>query len=98
VKDTRNPNRWSNQQIQADTEGNLAERLLRREDRAACAAPRREVDNLRRFTEAFVKAGGKRQDAEQAFWEQRNTEALQSARTADDQARAEQRRRVRQGL
>jgi hypothetical protein len=92
LKDKRNPDRWTNAEIESDTEGFLqAQQALFREDRAEAQRRRREVDHLRRFTEAFVRAGSKRQDAEQAFWEQRNT-------TADDQARAEQRRRVRQGL
>jgi hypothetical protein len=98
TKNPRDPRQWTNLEIAEDAQGYLAAQDAFGADREAEQIRRREVDNLSRFTESFVRAGGKRQDAEQAFWEQRNADALQSARTADDQARAEQRRRVRQGL
>jgi hypothetical protein len=98
TKNPRDPRVWTNMEIARDAQGYLAAQDAFRADRDAAQLRRREVDALNRFTESFVRAGGQRSDAEEAFWSQRNTEALQSARTADDQARAEQRRHVRQGL
>jgi hypothetical protein len=98
TKNPRDPRQWSNTEIAKDSQGYLAAQQAFREDRDAAQIRRREVDDLNRFTESFVRAGGKREDAEEAFWSKRNTDAAESAQRADDEALYASRRSVRRGL
>ncbi len=90
MKDSRNPNAWSNREIEGDSAGYLAAQQACRQDQAAAAAQRQAEQDLERFTAAFVVAGGTRADAHAAYRERVNEEAAQAARTADETARRAQ--------
>jgi hypothetical protein len=98
TKRERDPRQWSNEEIAKDTQGYLAAQQAFIEDRDAAQIRRREVDDLSRFTASFVRAGGKREDAEEAFWSQRNEGAAERARREDDDVLLASRRNVRRGL
>ncbi len=91
MKDSRNPNNWSNRELEQDTAGYLAAQLAYREDQAREGRQRQEEQDLERFTKAFVVAGGTRADAHDAYRAKRNEEAALAARTADETARLAQR-------
>jgi hypothetical protein len=95
---TRNPRdhrEWTNKELERDPEGYLAAQSARRKDQDAQEQKRRGADDLERFTEAFVAAGGSRADATAAFKAHRNEQATTAARAADQSAAEASRRRVR---
>ena len=91
MKDSRNPNNWSNRELEQDSAGYLAAQSAHRQDQAAAAAQRSEEQDQERFTKSFVVAGGTRTDAHAAYRAKRNEEATLAARTADETARLAQR-------
>jgi hypothetical protein len=95
---TRNPRDerdWTNKELEADPKGYLAAQAARRKDEAAEQQRKRDADDLERFTEEFVAAGGSRYDASAAFKAHRNEQAATAARRADQEAVVASRRRVR---
>jgi hypothetical protein len=98
TKNPRDPRVWSNVEIAKDGAGYLAAQDAFRSDRQAADQLRREDDDKSRFTEAFVRAGGKRSDAEAAFLRERNEDATQKAKREEDEALHASRRSVRRGL
>ena len=91
MKDSRNPNNWSNRELEQDTAGYLAAQQAYRQDEAVAAAQRQEQLDKERFTKSFVVAGGTRADAHDAYRQRVNEEASLAARTADETARLAQR-------
>ena len=91
MKDSRNPNNWSNRELEQDSAGYLAAQQAYRLDQAAASAQRQEEQDLERFTKSFVVAGGTRADAHDAYRQRVNEEAALAARTADETARLAQR-------
>jgi len=91
MKDSRNPNNWSNRELEQDSAGYLAAQQAYRQDQAAAAAQRQAEQDQERFTKAFVVAGGTRADAHDAYRQRVNEEASLAARTADETARLAQR-------
>jgi type VI protein secretion system component VasF len=66
TKNPRDPRQWTNMEIAKDAQGYLAAQDAFRADRDAAQIRRREVNDLNRFTESFVRAGGRREEAEVA--------------------------------
>jgi len=91
MKDSRNPNAWSNKEIEGDSAAYVAAQQAYRQDQAVSAAQRQEQLDKERFTKAFVVAGGTRADAHDAYRQRVNEEAALAARTADETARLAQR-------
>jgi hypothetical protein len=91
MKDSRNPNNWSNRELEQDSAGYLAAQQAYRQDQAVAADRRQEEQDLERFTKSFVVAGGTRADAHDAYRQRVNEEAALAARTADETARLAQR-------
>ena len=91
MKDSRNPNNWSNRELEQDSAGYLAAQSAHRQDQAAATAQRQAEQDLERFTKSFVVAGGTRADAHAAYRQRVNEEASLAARTADETARLAQR-------
>jgi hypothetical protein len=91
MKDSRNPNAWSNREIEEDSAAYLAAQQAYRQDEAVAAAQRQEQLDKERFTKSFVVAGGTRADAHDAYRQRVNEEASLAARTADETARLAQR-------
>ncbi len=91
TKDSRNPNAWTNRDIEGDSAGYLAAQQAHRQDEAAAAGQRNEERDRAAFEAAFVVAGGTRADAHAAYRQRVNEEAAQAARTADETARRAQR-------
>jgi hypothetical protein len=98
TKNPRDPRTWTNIEIAKDTQGYLGAQQAWREDREAAALRRTEEDDKARFTERFIRAGGKRQDAEAAFSRQRGEDAARRAKREEDEALAASRRSIRRGL
>ena len=102
MKDPRNPSKWSNREIEADSEGYVAAQQAYRDDQEAAEQQRQEADDERRFTEQFVRNGGQRSGAESAFRAHRDRQAAEAAaRTAEEadiEALSATRRRVHSNL
>ena len=96
TKNPRNHREWTNEELEQDSAGYLAAQEAYREDREKADHQRREKDDLERYTEAFVEAGGNRSDAPAAFKAERNRRAAEAASQAD-QAAAERTRRTTLG-
>ena len=91
MKDSRNPNNWSNKEIEEDSAAYLAAQQAYRQDEAVAAAQRQEQLDKERFTKSFVVAGGTRADAHAAYRAKRHAEAAEAAAHADEAARLAQR-------
>ncbi len=98
MKDPRNPNRWSNKEIEADPQGYVAAQEAHRQDREKAESQRREADDERRFTAEFIRNGGRAADAPAAFRRTRSEGAARAAARADTTALTASRRHVKQGL
>jgi hypothetical protein len=82
-------------QMGQDNPGSAAEYLrLRREEQAAEKQAAREKEDLTRFTETFVSAGGTKSAAKEAYDRCRNENAERAAREADEAAILYERRRI----
>ena len=98
TKNPRDHNAWTNAEIQEDSAGYLAAQQAYREALAAETQRRRDADDLERFTEAFVAAGGDKGVAAAAFKAHRNEQAAAAAKHADAVAGGQSRRRIAQAL
>jgi hypothetical protein len=82
---------WTNLDIQDDPQGYLEWQKQEREREARELQKRRDEDDLKRYTEEYVAAGGSRNDAAAAWRahlnEQAAASALNAARLGDEQAR-----------
>lgn len=67
TKNPRDEREWTNVDLQGDPEGYKAARCARKADQVKEREGAAYKDDLRRFTEAFVGAGGARKDAEGVF-------------------------------
>ena len=94
----RDHREWTNKELEQDPEGYLAAQAARRKDEDAQEQKRRDADDLERFTEAFVAAGGSHADATAAFKAHRHEQATTAARAADQSATEASRLRVRARL
>ena len=90
TRDSRNPNAWSNREIEEDSAGYVAAQEASRLDQAREGRQRAEQKDLERFTAAFVASGGSKADALAAFRAKRNEEASLAASHADEAARLAQ--------
>jgi hypothetical protein len=91
TRDSRNPNAWTNRDIEGDSAAYVAAQEAYRKDQAAAAGQRQAEQDLERFTKSFVVAGGTRADAHDAYRAKRNAEAAEAAAHADESARLAQR-------
>jgi hypothetical protein len=86
-------------QMGQDNPGSAAEYLrLRREELAAEKQAEREKEDIARFTETFVNAGGTKTAAKEAYDRCRNENAEGAAREADEAAFLTERSRIRSVL
>jgi hypothetical protein len=98
VKNQRDPSKWSNVEIEQDSEGYVEAQAAYREDREQAETQRREQDDLRLFEEEFVRAGGKRSEAARRFREQRDRDGAEAASRASASVLQDARRRIRKVL
>jgi hypothetical protein len=98
TKDPRDPNRWTNREIEPDSEGYLAAQAAHAENREEGECQRREADDLARFTERFVEAGGKSSEAAPAFRKHKAEQAAEAASRADAETLQDARSRLRHSL
>ena len=98
MKDPRNPYRWTNREIEADSEGYVAAQEAYAEDREAEDRRRQEADDLARFTDEYVSNGGRARDAKAAFRTHRNRRAAEAAGRTDQAAARHTRAHIRQTL
>ncbi len=98
MKNQRDPSKWSNVEIEADSEGYVEAQEAHVEDRQAAERERREADDLRLFEEEFVRNGGKRSEAARRFREQRDRDGAEAASRASASVLQDARRRIRRAL
>jgi len=98
VKNQRDPSKWSNVEIEADSEGYVEAQEAHVEDREEAERERRELGDLRLFEEEFVRAGGKRSEAARRFREQRDRDGAEAASRASASVLQDARRRIRKVL
>jgi hypothetical protein len=91
----RDHREWSNKEVEENPQGYLAAQEAYREHKATEEQKKRDADDLERYTEAFVAAGGNKSDAAAAFRAHRNEQAATAARRADQEAAEQARRRIR---
>ncbi len=91
MKDSRNPNAWTNKEIEEDSAAYVAAQEAYRQDQAREGRQRAEQKDLERFTAAFTKAGGTKADAAAAYRAKQNEQATEAATFADESARLAQR-------
>ncbi len=91
MKDLRNPARWTNKEIEADSTGFVAAQQAFREDQERERAEQAERRDREHFGREFVASGGTRSGAEAAYRERRDERAAEAARAADEAARGVQR-------
>lgn len=97
TKNPRDHREWTNVELQHDSAGYLAAQKAYHEDQAKAREEAFYKDDLRRFTQAFVAAGGEAKDAERAFKASRNEQAAEAARAVGqsaEQAAQEYTRRI----
>jgi hypothetical protein len=97
TKDRRDPNTWTNLEIEADSEGYLAAQRAYREDREQQERAAAEDADRELYVREFVRQGGDR-DAARAWRKARDEQAAQSAEQAETEAEAVSRRNVRSRL
>ena len=98
MKDKRNPNKWTNEEIEVDSEGYIAAQQAWREDReqqdrAAAVDADREM-----YVREFVRQGGDKDAAARAWRKARDEQARQAAERAEREALETSRRSVRHAL
>ncbi len=98
MKNPRDPNKWSNKEIEADPQGYVQAQEAFQEDRQKAEQQRRDSDDERRFTAEFIRNGGRAADAPAAFRRTRSEGAAQAAARVDTTALTASRRSVRQAL
>jgi hypothetical protein len=98
TKDPRDPNRWTNREIEPDSEAYLAAQAAHAEDWEEGERQRREADDLASFTERFVEAGVKSSEAAPAFREHKADQAAEAASRADAETLRASRSRPRHSL
>jgi hypothetical protein len=86
TKKPRDHRTWTNKEIEEDSEGYLAAQVAFAEDRDAAERQRRDGDDLARFEEAFVRAGGTKSEAPAAYKAHKNRRAAEAAARADQEA------------
>jgi hypothetical protein len=91
VKDSRNPNAWSNREIEADSAAYVAAQEAYRKDRAVAEGQRNEERDRAAFEASFVAAGGTKSGAGDAYRAKRDEQAAEAAAFADESARLGQR-------
>ena len=93
------PVELSNFDIERMDRASIDEYRERREAQIAARAQQaREADDIERYTEAFVAAGGDRSDARSAWLAKNKAEATEAANRAEGAAEQASRARVRQVL
>ena len=97
-KNPRDHREWTNEEVQEDAAGYLLAQERYLADQQREQEERRYQDDLARFTEAFIAAGGEEKAAEPAFKAARNERATVAARQAEEAASIHTRRRISQAL
>jgi len=87
VKNLRKASDWTNEEIAESPSEYLQAQQAEEEDQAAGAAGAREEADRKRYTEAYVAAGGSRSEAGEAYRAHKGQQAEQAAATDDEQAR-----------
>ena len=87
VKHNRRPDKWTLEEIEADSEGYLEAQSNAATDAAAAAEKRGEAERRRRFERAFTQAGGTEAGAADEYEQMRNRQAGEAARVDDEAAR-----------
>jgi hypothetical protein len=98
TKNPRNHCVWTNVEVQEDAAGYLLAQERYHADQQREQEERRYQDDVARFTEAFVDAGGHEADAKAAFKASRNERATVAAQQAEEAASIQTRRRISQAL
>ena len=96
TKDRRDPNAWTNEEIEQDSEGYLAAQKAYREDRAEQDRAAAEDADREMYVREFVRQGGVPVAAARAWRKARDERARQAAEMAE--AEAASRRSVRSRL
>src|SRR5215213_2115526 len=86
VKDAKNYRKWSAKEIESDPGAYIEAQQATREREAEERACSAEDHRFERFEETFVAEGGSKSDAKTAYKAQRNAEATEAARHADEAA------------
>ena len=98
MRDRRDPRKWTNREIEQDSEGYIAAHEAYQEDQATELQRAREADDLARFTDEYVRNGGRERDAATAFRTHRNRLAAEAASRADGAAARDTRERIKHTL
>jgi 6-phosphofructokinase len=98
TKNKRNPNVWTNTDVESDPDGYKEAQANYREDREEQQRKVCEDFDLRTFVSEFVRRGGTKEAAERAYTDSINREAAEAAEAANAEAAAYQRRKVRSVL
>jgi|SRR5215211_196313 len=86
TKHPRNHTLWTNAEIEEDAQGYLRAQAAYDADRDEADRQRRAADDLARFAEAFVNAGGQENEAGAAYKAHKNRRAAEAAAQEDQQA------------
>jgi hypothetical protein len=98
---TKNPTDhrdWTLEEVEEDPNGYLSAQATYHEERAEALERRAHEDDLERFTETFVAAGGEKRDAEAAFRAHRRERAAEAAARADSAVAEMTRRQLTERL
>ncbi len=91
MKDSRDHTKWTNKEIEGDSEGYKAAQRAHSLDLDDAAAQRNEERDRAAFEAEYVAAGGTKSGAGDAYRARRNAEAAEAAAHADEAARLAQR-------
>ena len=91
MRDSRNPSAWTLKDIEGDSAGYKAAQSAARQDRTLEEQKRQEALDRAAFEAAFIKAGGTRAGAGDAYRAKRDQRASEAAAFADETARLAQR-------
>jgi len=91
MRDSSNPSAWTLKDIEGDSAGYRAAQSASRQDRTLEEQKRQESLDRASFEAAFIKAGGTRAGAGDAYRAKRDQRASEAAAFADETARLAQR-------
>jgi hypothetical protein len=98
TKDPKDPRKWTNVEIENDSDGYLEAMANYREEQEKGQRQARYDADLAQFTQQYVAAGGDESEAEEAFKAHRNKQAAIAAEQSDVETYNASRRRVRSVL
>jgi hypothetical protein len=94
----RNPNKWTNEEIEADSQGYIAAQKAYREDREQQERAAAEDADREMYEREFVRQGGSRDAATREWRKHRDAQAARTAEQVEHEAEAASRRNVRSRL